>query len=123
MRGNLVFAASTLAALIASPAFAGEPSHGPSKGQPAVAVSLDTLSKTNHGGSLANLDANVKGLANVDANVLSTMRGKTDGLDLNATLGGGKGSGILNLGAEVGGKTGGRSSSRNTYDFGGGVGY
>lgn len=125
-------AAAIAAAAIAMPASADERGHGRYNSKPAVDLSAQLLSKSKHGGSVANVDANVRGVADVDLDVLSKSKGKGSILDLNATLGKGKGqiAGIdldiskrkgIDLDVTLGGKNRGRGG--HDYDFGGGVGY
>ena len=79
---------------------------------------------------LIDLSATVKGLLNVDADILSTSRKGTSVLDLNATIGGLKAGVDLDISKKKGidldiglglGKS--KAGKGHNYDFGGGVGH
>jgi len=80
---------------------------------------------------LASVDATVKGVVDVDADILSKNRKGTSILDLGATIGKlganldldiSKKKGI-DLDLTIGKARGGRGNGGGHYDFGGGVGY
>lgn len=125
MKTIAILAAASLGLLAAMPASADNRRHGNSK--PLIDVGATVGGKHN---PLASVDATVKGVANVDADILSSNRKGTSILDLNANVGKLGANLDLDISKKKGldldlnvGKSRGRSNGgHGNYDFGGGVG-
>ena len=128
MKTIAILAAASLGILAAMPASADN-RRGGHHSKPMIDVGATVGGKHN---PLASIDATVKGVANVDADILSSNRKGTSILDLNANLG----KLGVNLDLDASKKKGldldlnisksrgrGNSGGHGNYDFGGGVGH